>query len=408
MTLSALDAEINRLQALFSYNILDTLPEEEYDAITQLAAHICQTPISLISLVDDHRQWFKSAHGFPMRQTPRQQAICSHAIQTPGQVMEVSDTRVDARFSDNPLVTGDSNLVFYAGTPLVDSDGQALGTLCVIDHKPRKLSSEQVQTLQALGRQVVVQLRLHRSQALLQQANEQLVVLNEELQERSQTEQKLQQLLVQEKELNERKTQFVAIVSHEFRTPLATIQSSVDLIKVYRNDASPASQGSVIKHLTIIEHQISKFTDLLSDVLTLGQLESGKLAFNPIPIDAEAFVRTLISTTFVHQLDDRMILITVQGIARPVLVDEKLLSHALLNLVSNAFKYSTTNPTLELSFEPARIVFAVADKGIGIPADDLPYLFTSFFRAKNSRTIQGTGLGLYIARQFIELHGGAY
>lgn len=400
------DAEITRLQALASYDILDTLPEEEYDAITQLAAQICQTPVSLISLVDDHRQWFKSVHGLPIRQTPRQQALCSYAIQNPDQVMEVPDTRTDARFLDNPLVIGDPHVIFYAGTPLIDSAGQALGTLCVIDHKPRKLTAEQVQTLKALGRQVVVQLQLHRNRGLLQRANEQLLILNEELQERSQTEQQLQQLLLQEKELNERKTQFVAIVSHEFRTPLATIQSSVDLAKVYLSDPSPTAQGAVLKHLHVIEHQISKFTELLSDVLTLGQMESGKLAFNPMPIDAESFVRTLISTTFANQLDDRTVFITVQGISRSVLLDEKLLSHALLNLLSNAFKYSRTNPTLALSFEPTQIVFAVADKGMGIPADDLPHLFTSFFRAKNSRTIQGTGLGLYIARQFVELHGG--
>ena len=400
------DAETIRLQALASYNILDTLPEEEYDSITQLAAQICQTPISLISLVDNHRQWFKSAHGLPIRQTPRQQALCTYAIQTPDEVMEIADTRVDARFSDNPLVVGDPHVIYYAGAPLVDADGQALGTLCVIDHKPRQLSAEQLRTLQTLGRQVVIQLQLHRSRAQLVQANEQMVLLNQELRERDRTEQRLQELLDQEKTLNERKNQFVAIVSHEFRTPLATIQSSVDLAKSYLNDSAPAAYGSVAKHLDIIQNQIRKFTDLLSDVLTLGQMEAGKLAFNPLPCDAEAFIRHLVDTVFTDQLDGRTVLISVKGVPRPVLLDEKLLNLILLNLLSNAFKYSDQNPVLELIFEPTEVVFAVIDTGMGIPADDLPHLFTSFFRAKNTRTIQGTGLGLYIARQFVDLLGG--
>ncbi len=406
MIISLPDTEVSRLQALASYNILDTLPEEEYDAITQLAAEICQTPVSLISLVDDQRQWFKSAHGLPIRQTPRQHALCAYAIQTPNQVMEVHDTRADERFTANPLITGEPYVVFYAGTPLVDTEGQALGTLCVIDHKPRQLSPEQVRTLKALGRQVVAQLQLHRSQALLQGANEQLLLLNQELQERNQTEQQLKHLLRQEKELNEQKSQFVSIVSHEFRTPLATIQSSVDLARLYLADSSQHAPCAVNKHLGIIENQVDKFTGLLSDVLTLGQMEAGKLAFNPRVCDIEAFVRQLVATVFVNQPDNRTIDISVQGTPRPVLLDEKLISHALINLLTNALKYSASNPRLHLSFELDQVVFAVADKGIGIPAEDLPHLFTSFFRAGNVSAFQGTGLGLFIARQFVELHGG--
>lgn len=400
------DAETHRLNALASYTVLDTLPEDEYDAITQLAARICQTPVSLISLIDENRQWFKSAHGLTIHQTPREHALCAYAILTPDRVMEVYDARTDARFTDNPLITGDPHVVFYAGTPLVDADGHTLGTLCVIDHQPRHLMPEQILTLQALGKQVVAQLQLHRSQTMINGANKQLLLLNQELQMRQQNEQRLQHMLAQEKELREQKSQFVTMVSHEFRTPITTIQLSVDLIRLYLNNISKTLPSRVTRQLDTIEVQVIRFTDLLSDVLTLGQIDTGKLAFKPVLCDAEAFVRVLIDTTFGDQLMGRTIPVSVRGLPRLVPLDKRLLKYALVNLLSNALKFSTENPELTLSFELGEVILAVSDKGIGIPAEDLPHLFTSFFRAGNSGSIQGTGLGLFIARQFVELHGG--
>lgn len=180
------DTEFKRLEALDSYDILDSLPESEYDAITHIASQICQTPISLISLIDDHRQWFKAAHGLSLSQTPRQHAFCAHAIERPEQIMTVPDARLDERFAHNPLITDDPHIVFYAGVPLVDTEGYALGTLCVIDHQPRELSAEQEKALDALARQVVSLLQLRRNQILLEKANEELQALNQKLHETNQ------------------------------------------------------------------------------------------------------------------------------------------------------------------------------------------------------------------------------
>ncbi len=152
--------ENERLTALHAYQILDTLEEEEYNDITALAAEICQTPISVISFVDSNRQWFKSTVGLNAKETSRDVSFCAHAIYRPGDLFIVEDAREDERFCDNPLVTGDPDIVFYAGSPLVDESGIALGTLCVIDRVPRKLNSNQIKALKALSRRVVDLLKI--------------------------------------------------------------------------------------------------------------------------------------------------------------------------------------------------------------------------------------------------------
>lgn len=140
-------SESTRLQALDSFHIVDTLPEQDYEDLTQLAASICQTPIALISLVDEKRQWFKSARGITLQETSRDLSFCAHAILTPDQPFIVADARLDERFESNDLVTGDPHLVFYAGAPLVDEEGNALGSLCVIDRQTRELTADQLSSL---------------------------------------------------------------------------------------------------------------------------------------------------------------------------------------------------------------------------------------------------------------------
>ncbi len=775
--------ETARLAALDSYNILDSFPEAEYDAITQLVTQICGMPVSTITFVDDQRQWFKSAVGLIGRQDPREHSFCARAIQTPDQFTEIPDARLDPRFAQNPLTTGEPHVIFYAGLPLIDEDGFALGTLCVIDHQPNRLTETQKQTLSILTRQVVMLLTLRRKNAQLHTYSEnmeQIVAertadvthLNQHLQlateaaqlgvwaydeardelvcdakicaimgyppptltltqaayqqllhpedrllfndthhipqdaglstverriirpdgtlrwievctyrkpnatgklmgtvgtirditERKATEHalrqseqryrslveninevvfqtnrqrelvylspywttligysveeslgkpssyfyasaedqaitkqifsdcmdghktvdrfeasllhqdgsirwvemfiriqhddtglpnglagiiidvtprkqtelalrqseqrfrdiaenvseifwihsakpfgllyinsayerltgesaealytnrlpflditlpedqpalrlnleryavgeeldiecrtrladqsirwfnirtfvkrdaqgkpvsyiglatditdrknreiNLQQALEKEKVLNQLKSQFVATASHEFRTPLATIQSSIDLVKLYNDMPGEKARPTIQRHLSVIEKEIMHFSNMLSDVLNYGRIEAGKAPFKPEPTDLPALIHTVIQTHFSQRTDKRMVTVATTGIPYPLPADPNLLGQVLINLLTNAFKFSPTDPMLSVVFGPDQVQLLIIDQGIGIPADEQANLFSTFFRARNAGTIQGTGLGLVIAREFVHQHGG--
>lgn len=165
--------ERERLQALRELNILDSLPEQEYDDITKLASGICNTPISLISIIDQDRQWFKSTYGLEINETPRDVAFCAHAINYPDDIMEVSNALEDKRFADNPLTLNEPFIRFYAGVPLISSEGYAFGALCVIDHEPRKLDDQQKDALRTLGKHVMALLELRKKNAELSQSRQQ-------------------------------------------------------------------------------------------------------------------------------------------------------------------------------------------------------------------------------------------
>ena len=194
--------EDRRLSELRELEILDTEPEQAYDDLTRIASGICGMPISLVSLIDNDRQWFKSNQGLDASQTSRDFSFCAHAINEPSQLFVVPDARDDPRFHDNPLVTGEPHIRFYAGAPLVTPTGAAIGTLCVIDSKPRSLEPFQAEALLGLSRQIAALLELRRTtkrlrhqlierqwyEQQMRQYHEQLERENSELAEQSRTD----------------------------------------------------------------------------------------------------------------------------------------------------------------------------------------------------------------------------
>jgi len=174
--------EKRRLHVLWQYDVLDTVPEEVFDDLTELAAHICEAPIALITLVDEKRQWFKSKVGLTVTETSRDVSFCGHAI-AQSELFIVADATQDERFADNPLVTSEPGIRFYAGAPLITPDGHALGTLCVIDKVPRELRPDQKNALRVLARHVMTQLELRRRSRELMNVHQQSAKMQSKLEQ---------------------------------------------------------------------------------------------------------------------------------------------------------------------------------------------------------------------------------
>jgi len=247
-------------------------------------------------------------------------------------------------------------------------------------------------------------------------AEEELFHLNNNLEEKvrfrteelSKSKNELAKALVKEKELGQLKSSFVTVASHQFRTPLAVIQSNTELLTMLTNagnNSDPVKYRNVTDRIT---SAISKMTDLMDDVLTLGKLTAGKVSYNPKEIDLVDFCRKMVEEFNAVQLDGRNIDFVYSGEIYQPYLDSKLLEHSLSNLINNAFKYSVGNekPELSISFKSTELVISIKDYGVGIPEDERKHLFEPFFRAENVSEIQGTGLGLSIAKEYIEVNKG--
>jgi PAS domain S-box-containing protein len=222
-----------------------------------------------------------------------------------------------------------------------------------------------------------------------------------------QAEDNIKNSLQKEKELNELKSQFVSIASHEIRTPLASIQSSSDLIRIFlENDQVP--KDKVEKHIDKIESQITRLSTIMSNLLTVGRINLGKFDLHKNEIDIENFVKNIINEYFAVTSDGRQVIFNVSGEKHKSHIDKVLMSQVLINLISNAIKYSIgkPNPEVNLEYQSDNFTIEVKDKGIGIPAGQHKNIFNSFFRANNVENIQGTGLGLVIVKKFVEMHKG--
>lgn len=385
--------EAERLAELDAYEILDTLPEQAYDDITALAAQICGTPIALVSLIDRERQWFKSRVGLEVSETPRDQAFCSYAILDADSPLIVPDAAVDARFAHNPLVTGGPLIRFYAGAPLVTSAGNALGTLCVIDRRPRVLTADQLTAWGALARQVVSQLTLRRR----------LRDLSDEMDLRGRAEEARNEALAA-------RSEFLARMSHEIRTPLHGVIGMVELLK---QTALSEEQRSHTETLTASARALMA---TINDVLDFSKLQSHAVELEAIEFDLEQLASETIELVRPMALGkDLSFAIEYEPLTPKWFTgDRARLQQVLMNLLSNAVKFTSAGSVgVRVTSDPhtadRRLVeLAVHDTGIGIAQEKIPLLFEPFVQADVSTTrhFGGTGLGLAISKQLVALMGG--
>ncbi len=371
--------EQGRLNALSTYALVDTLPEKDYDDITRIAAMICNTPIALVSLVNDTKQFFKSHQGLDVSETPREIAFCTHAIQKPSQLMMVPDARNDHRFMDNPLVTGDPHIVFYAGMPLVTPDGYALGTLCVIDNKPHALNLQQQEALQSLSRQVMNLFELRKKNALLLRSQQQLHQKAVEMES------------------------FAHAASHDLREPLRMVKSFLGLLtQKYAADLTSEAR----KYIDFAVDGADRMDLLLIDLLDFaraGSLNSADELTDLNEILTE--VKKLLALT----ITEKQAIITSQSL--PVVKASSTAMRQLLqNLLSNALKYQApgVKPVINISGSENQThwEFKLEDNGIGIPREEFKTIFTVFKRLHRKEEYPGTGVGLAICKKIVERYGG--
>ncbi|SRX73566.1 sensor histidine kinase [Aequorivita antarctica] len=371
------DNEKERIAELKKYNLLDTLSENDFDNITALVATICNVPISLITLLDSDRNFFKSHFGLDFNQSPRNISFCGHAILQDEEIFIVEDATKDVRFKDNPLVT-EANALFYAGVPLVNSNGFKLGTLCIFDHKPRKLTNVQITTLKALGKQVVILFELRKKNKLLTE-------FQKELQQR-----------------NERLVNFAHLVSHDLKSPLANITSLTRMLR--EENIQNLSEDSEI-YLNYIEESSSTLKNYINGILKFYKtdelLEAEKQDVELKNLFEE--INEILIT------DDIVFGFPTEGVLRNV--NKAALTQIFLNLIDNSLKYNLNEQRMVVvtyTEESDFHKFSIKDNGMGIDLGVQEEIFNLFkttgIKDRNGR--EGTGIGLATVKSLVSKLGG--
>lgn len=372
--------EKERLEALYSYNILDTLPEKEYDDITALASELCHTPISLISLIDPKRQWFKSHYGLEATETPRELAFCAHAILKPDEIFIVNDALKDERFADNPLVQGNPHVIFYTGVPLTNSEGMPIGTLCTIDHKPRELTSAQIMSLKALANHVVSLMELRKSNFELQQTQKKLENRNQELEK------------------------FAYVISHDIKAPLINIMSFSEILK---NDYSSKLDEQGITFLDFLNQSSKKLNTMVDGLLAYYRGDS-LLSAATVNFDLTDSIQSIIG--LLKTTDNCSITFPQNNLF--IYANKTVFEHILLNLITNSIKYNDKEKIIiDIDFREDEIYyyFAVKDNGKGIPKEYSNKAFELFnnLGSKDRFGNTGTGIGLSTIKKLVEKQEGS-
>jgi two-component system, sensor histidine kinase len=394
--------ENRRLEILRECRILDTSPEDDYDDLLALVAGICEAPLASITLIDEARQWFKARIGFTVSETSRDIALCAHTICQPeGQPLIVPDASLDPRFAAYPNVTGEPGIRFYAGMPLVTHDGAAVGSLCVIDRRPRDLQPRQLLALRVVGRQLVNTLELRR---LVHRQTHVIAHLE-------QARKEIEAARVCAEKATAAKSRFLAAMTHEIRTPLNAIIGMSTVLADGPLETSQKECAETIRSSGEILYALA------NDILDFSKIESGRLELEKVPFTLATAVNRAADCLrgAAKNKGLKLEIAFASDLPARVVGDATRLQQILVNLLANAIKFTSHGRVrIEASLSdegtPAApvLAFAVADTGIGIAPEHLAGLFRDYAQAEpsTSRRYGGTGLGLSISKCLAELHGG--
>lgn len=371
----ARENEILRLKILDEYKILDTLPEQMYDEITAMAASICNAPIALITLVDNHRQFFKSYYGINTNQTPIEDSICSHAIQSGKPYFEVADLRNDHRFKDFPMVVGTPNVVSYLGIPLVSNEGIPFGTLSVVNTEVQEFSDLQRKALMSLAKQVVYLLELRKKNFLLDAYQKKLESHSKNMEE------------------------FAFIAAHDLRSPLRGINSFLKLLES-KNSALWDEKDK--QYFNFIFENTERMDKLVIDLLNYAKTHMNH-TYDEV-VDIQELVTGIFRTLTKGSLGQQPELI-LSGLPK-ITSSEIALTIVFQNLIANALKYQSkdSKPKIEIGCTETETewVFEIKDNGIGIEEENMQLIFHPFKRLHNQSEFSGSGLGLTACKKVIE------
>lgn len=370
--------ESERQKAVNKYKNLHSLSNESYDNITSLVASICNMPISLISIIDEDKNYFKSTFGLETEENLRSLSFCGHAINDSEEITIVSDSRIDERFCNNPFVLNGS-AIFYAGVPLTTKDGYKIGTLCVFDDKPRQLDDNQKKALKILAEQVMILFEKEYQNTILNILQEQLKTTNENLEK------------------------FAGVVSHDLKSPLANIISLTNLIEEENEGFLNDDSKMYLSYLKSASYSLRNYIDgILNFYKSDSLLVCNKQEFKLDDLLTEVKNILPISSNVSIESNFENVVITTNKAA---------LQQVFLNLISNALRYnSKENSLVKIIFsqDDKHLKFTVSDNGNGIESKNFKKIFDLFEVVDdvNFDKEKGSGIGLATVKKVVESLGG--